>query len=79
MRRDDVLRLAEAEARAAGACPVNLLEAFCTNHWGFGTLCGGFACKECVATLGDIGHGDDGEEAEPAYRNELERGWEIQF
>ena len=79
MRRDDAFRLAGAEAKAAGICPVNLLEAFYTNHWDFGTLCAGFACGECVATLEDIGCGDDVEGDWPAYGNELEGDWEVPF
>ena len=79
MRRDETFRLAEAEAKAAGICPVNLLEDFYTNHWDFGTLCAGFACGECVATLEDIGYGNVGEGDEPPSRIELEDDWEIPF
>ena len=79
MQCKDEFRLAEAEAEAAGVCPVDLLEAFCTNHWDFGTLCAGFACGECVATLEDIGYGAAGEEAEPAPATELGGDWEIPF
>lgn len=79
MQREDAFRLAAAEAKAAGICPVNLLEAFYTNRWDFESLCAGFACKECVATLEDIGYGNVGEDDEPACRNELEEDWEIPF
>ncbi|MDO4401159.1 MAG: hypothetical protein Q4D27_09465 [Coriobacteriia bacterium] len=79
MRRDEMFKLAEAEAKAADTCPVNLLEAFYANHWDFGTLCAGFACEECVATLEDIGYCNVGEDDGPAHRNELEEDWEIPF
>lgn len=79
MQREDAFRSPATEAKAAGICPVNLLEAFYTNHWDFESLCAGFACKECVATLEDIGYGDVGEDVEPACRNELEEDWEITF
>lgn len=79
MQCKDEFRLAEAEAKAAGICPVNLLEAFYTNHWDFETLCTGFACRECVATLEDIGYSAAGEEMEPALTTELDGDWEIPF
>ena len=79
MRRDEMFKLVEAEAKVAGICPVNLLEPFYANHWDFGSLCAGFSCKECVATLEDIGYRDVGEGDEPSRRNELEEDWGIPF
>ena len=79
MPRDDPFAIAGRDARRAGVCPVTLLDPFFSNHWDFDSLCGGFSCRECVATPEDTGLGGPREEAAPAARFEEEEDWEIPF
>ena len=79
MLREQRFDLAERSAKATGACPVTLLDAFFTEHWDFDSLCGGFSCRECVATPEDMGFGGPCEEDEPATRFKIEEDLEIPF
>ena len=79
MLREDPFIRAGREAKAAGACPVTLLEAFFADHWDFDSLCVGFSCGECVAAPEDMGFGGPCEGDGPSARIEMQGDWEIPF
>ena len=70
--------LATRQAALKGACPVQELDDFYTNHWDFPTLCSDFRCALCVAMPEDMGY--VGWEPLPeAEADHEEEEWEIPF
>lgn len=79
MMRDNPFDVARAEARRAGACPVNMLDEFFTNHATFDELCWEFHCEECVATPEDMGLGPLEAGPAPIAAEPPDDDWEIPF
>lgn len=84
MMRDDPFEAASGKAAALGACPVDLLDDWYTDHWDFDSLCTGLACPKCVATPEDFGFevDENGGVTSPQDATPCEgddRDWEMDF
>lgn len=72
MLEESPFTVAARRAAEEGVCPVNLLDAFYTNHADFDSLCSEFTCRECVATPEDMGFGEWEPSPEPDSEVDLD-------